>query len=179
LTISEYLSGARPLVGTVGACGLMLLACSWFVLGPGDLGRSHDVGTPAPVLIIGDPTGERAAHAVPAHHGTPSQGARSRDVSAKRSAVARASIAPLSQPSSAPAVASTQSPSTAPAAPSPTAPPPTPGMQAAQAAPEPPAVTTPPLPAPLDGLPEVTLPPIPAAVPLPDVSTVTTPLGLP
>jgi hypothetical protein len=51
-------------------------------------------------------------------------------------------------------------------------------MQAAQAAPEPPAVTTPPLPAPLDGLPEVTLPPIPAAVPLPDVSTVTTPLGL-
>src|SRR5690242_7950615 len=32
LTISEFLSGARPLVGTVGACGLMLLACSWFVL---------------------------------------------------------------------------------------------------------------------------------------------------
>ena len=52
MTTSDYLTGARPVVGTLGACGLMLLACSWFVLGPGDLGKSREVGVPAPMSGI-------------------------------------------------------------------------------------------------------------------------------
>lgn len=163
LTTPGYLSGARPIVGTVGACGLMLFACSWFALGAGDLGRNNDVATPAPVHI-GYASGERAT-------AVPQRTARGRHISATRSAVAHTSTArPASQ-------------SAAPAAPSPTAQPSAPAVQAAQGAPEPPAVTTPPLPAPLDGLPEVTFPPISVpqvpAVQLPDVSTVTTQLGLP
>jgi translation initiation factor IF-2 len=49
--LREYLSGARLLVGTIGASALMLLACSWFALGTGVFGSSRDVGRPDPVRI--------------------------------------------------------------------------------------------------------------------------------
>jgi hypothetical protein len=179
---TEYLTGARPVVGTVGACGLMLLACSWFVLGPGDLGRSRDVGSPAPVHV-GDVTGEPSAGGAPHKTATPTRArriplARAQHVSPRRDVAANATIAPAGHEPS-PAAAATQSPSTAPAAPSRAATPTTPGVPATQPAPELPAVT-PTLPAPLDGLPQATLPSVQLpAVQLPDVSSTTTKLGLP
>jgi hypothetical protein len=187
VTKSEYLTGARPVVGTVGACGMMVLACSWFVLGPGDLGRSRDVGTPTPVHI-GEVTGERDAAGVPTRRGVPAR-SKARDVSAKGAAL-HTSVAPRPGRNPGPVVAAAQFPSARPAAPAPAAAPAAPGVPAAQPAPEPPAVT-PALPAPLDGLPEVTQPPAPLppvsvpqvpSVPLPEVpavTTITTQLGLP
>ena len=47
----EWLTGARPVAGAVGACSLMLLACSWFALRPGGVVAGRDVGSPAPVQI--------------------------------------------------------------------------------------------------------------------------------
>ena len=56
----EYLSGARLLVGTIAASTLMLLACSWFVLGTGVFGSSRDVGRPDPVRIGGSTPAQAA-----------------------------------------------------------------------------------------------------------------------
>jgi hypothetical protein len=58
--LREYLLGARPLVGTIAASGLMLLACSWFALEKGGFGRSDDVSGPAAVHI-NDSAGAGAA----------------------------------------------------------------------------------------------------------------------
>jgi hypothetical protein len=177
LRLRGCLTGARPVVGTVGACGLMLLACSWFALGPGDLGRSRDLGTPLPVRI-GDVTGERpsagALHRTATTRAPTGRG-RIHDVSARRGVAAKVTIAPTGRKPSPKPTSAAKSSSTAPAAPSPAAAPATPGVPATQ-------------PAPLDGLAEGTLPPvsvpqIPAvtvpAVQLPDVSATTTQLGLP
>jgi hypothetical protein len=49
--LREYLHGARPLVGTIAASSLMLLACSWFALETGHFGGSQDVGGPDAVQI--------------------------------------------------------------------------------------------------------------------------------
>jgi hypothetical protein len=49
--VGEWLTGARPLVGGAAAASLMLLACSWFALESGALGRSADVGDPGPVEL--------------------------------------------------------------------------------------------------------------------------------
>jgi hypothetical protein len=169
VTISEYLSGARPVVGTIGACGLMLLACSWFVLGPGDVGRSRGVGTPAPVRI-GDVTEARASGAARAPRIVKP---RPRVVPMRRHATTERR--PGRKPhSGVAAVVQSPSPATAsPVAPFPAAVPATPDAPVAQQAPElPQVVLTPPAP-PVD-VPEVTLPPIsvPVAPALPQ-------LGLP
>jgi hypothetical protein len=179
VTTSDYLTGARPVVGTLGACGLMLLACSWFVLGPGDLGKSRDVGFPAPVRIADarseqSPTasavrtpdlsaprpGERATHAAAAKRTDPK--------------LPPVTVRPRS--THVPAATNAHSPSVAP---------PTSAVPATtQPAAEPPAVTTPALPAPPAGLPEVPAPPVslpqlPAVQPPAVIGTTTTQLGLP
>jgi hypothetical protein len=38
ISMRDWLSGARPVVGCLGAGGLKILACSWFALGVGGLG---------------------------------------------------------------------------------------------------------------------------------------------
>jgi hypothetical protein len=64
--LREYLLGARPLVGTIAASGLMLLACSWFALGTAPFGGSHDVGGPAAVRMD-ESAGAGAARDADAH----------------------------------------------------------------------------------------------------------------
>ena len=188
MTKSEYLNGARPVLGTIGACGLMLLACSWFVLRPGDLGGSRDVGAPTPVHLAVI-TGERAASSArqrapaPGHRTPVQERARTHAAGAARGTAANASIASRSGRKRDSVAAATQSPSAASAASSPAG---TPDAPATQEAPPPALPTaTPTLPAPLGDVPEVTLPPVSVPqVQLPTeslrvVPTVATQLGLP
>src|SRR5437899_2048110 len=51
LGFRDWASGARPVLGTIAASALLLLACSWFVIGAGSLGRRHDVGQRTPVEL--------------------------------------------------------------------------------------------------------------------------------
>lgn len=186
----EWLTGIRPVAGAVGACSLMLLACSWFAFRPGSVDAGSDVGSPAPVRID---DGSRAAprgtqaRAVPAstRHRTP---VVSRSIKARRSssgAAARDIRTSTGRPQRSPL----------PTAPAKAAPPsPAPGTPAAPAGATTPASSTPP--APPEGLPNVPLPPVslpPVSVPpvslppvpqvpsvqVPDLPTTTTPLGLP
>jgi len=170
VTTSDYLTGARPVVGTLGACGLMLLACSWFVLGPGDLGKSREVGVPAPMRMA-DARSEQSPTA---------SAVRTRAVSARRpvqrpathAAVARRTDPKLPpvmvrpRADHVPAVANAQSPSVAPV--------PAAVPAAPQPSGQPPAVTTPALPAPPVSLPQLPALQLPAVV-----AATTTPLGLP
>jgi hypothetical protein len=171
----EWLTGMRPVAGAVGACSLMLLACSWFAFRPGSVDAGRDVGSPAPVRI--DDSNREAT-----------RGAQPQAVSAStrhRAPDVRGSITP--QRSSPGAVARDLRPSTGrpqrsplPAAPAeaaaPSSAPPSP---AAAPVATPPAAPS--LPAPLDGVPSVSLPQVPElpSVQLPDLGTTTTPLGLP
>jgi hypothetical protein len=181
----EWLTGMRPVAGAVGACSLMLLACSWFAFRPGSVDAGSDVRSPAPVRI--DNAGRGAA-----------RGTQPRAVPAstrQRTPVVRRAITPRrSSPGAATRDirASTGRPqrSPLPAAPAKAAPPsPAPGSPSAPASATPPA--TPALPSLPDDLPSVPLPPVslppvslPQAPPLPsvqvpDLPTTTTPLGLP
>jgi hypothetical protein len=183
LTLRDWLAGSRPVAGALGACSLMLLACSWFVLGPGALGKSSDVGTPAPVRI-GDVT---SRHPSPgAGHSRPEvRAVATKPRLGSRVAKAPRGTAPTPVPASTP-----QAHSQAPVAPSPPAtPPPASNTSTPQSAPVLPAVTTPTLPAPVGELPKVDVPPVTIQVPSVSVPvlpvtvpavTVTTPaLGLP
>jgi hypothetical protein len=178
----EWITGARPVVGTFAACSLLLLACSWFVVDGGSFGSHADVGTPNPVHLQGS--------------------APARDVSTRR---AGASAAPRSTRAGASAkhgaavtparhlgtgappvrrngpAGSEQGPGRAtpqPAQPS--------ADSTAASSPPPPPVTVPPLP-PVPPVPPISLPPIPPVPPLPpvslpqvpDVPTVTTVIGSP
>jgi hypothetical protein len=180
----EWLTGIRPVAGAIGACSLMLLACSWFAFRPGSVDARSDVGSPAPVRID---DGSRAAP----------RGTQLRAVRASkrhRTPVVSRSITP--RPPSPGAAARDVRPSSGrpqrsplPPAPAKPAPPsPTPGSPAAPAA-TPPTLPAPPAPAeglPTVPLPPVSLPPVPLpqapqlpGVQVPDLPTTTTPLGLP
>jgi hypothetical protein len=179
----EYVTGARPIAGAIGACGLMLVACSLFVLRPSDLGAGTDVGTPGPVRI--DDT-----QAQPKTRPAPSHPSRARHVGA----LTRTTVAPIHVqlgpshrssparpgPQTTPARASTPTPATeAPAAtasaPTPTAttptetPPPTPPQ---------PVVQVPPVSLPPVSVPPVSVPQVPS-VTVPDLSKTASTLGLP
>lgn len=172
-----YLTGARPVVGTLGACGLMLLACSWLALAPGKLGRTREVGAPSPVRIDGrtvEPSpAQRAAAAVPrARRTSPRAVAVERHPAARRLTARQRSRTPKPIPASA------QPPSTGRATPPPAAepsPPPAPATE------RPAIMPTPPVP--VGDLPQATLPPV--AIPslpdvaAPDIGATTLPLGLP
>jgi hypothetical protein len=177
-----WLTGTRPVVGAVSACSLMLLGCSWFAFPPDPVGSGpDDMGSRAPVRIDSAPQDAgRAAPAlsVPMHRP---------DVSVRRSTGAQSTLRRLVTPSA------RTSPRTAPATTAEAAPPSAPSRGAtkpAAPAPAPPSapVTPPTLPAPLDEvpnvsvpLPSVTVPQLPQvpSVPVPDLATPTTPLGLP
>ena len=167
-----YVTGARPVVGTLGASGLMLLACSWFVLAPGHLSGTRDVGAPAPVRIEGGTHEPKRAHRSAA---TVPRTRRSapRPVDAAHHPAASPSTAPHRTVTREPTPTTTQPASAPPPAVEPSPPPP---------APEQPAVTSAP-PAPVGDLPQVALPPVaipsPPDVAAPDVDTPTLPLGLP
>jgi hypothetical protein len=176
-----YLTGARPVVGTLGASGLMLLACSWFVLAPADLGGTRDVGAHPPVRIDGAMLEPRPAHRAVA---TIARARRTapRLFGAAHEQVARPATAPHGARTREPVPASSQPPSAGPAAQPPAAarsPLPTPAPAAAS---QQPAVTPTP-PAPLGDLPQVTLPPVaissPPDVASPDIDTKALPLELP
>jgi len=154
-----WVSGARPVLGAIAACSLMLLACSWFALSSGALGPRDDVGRPSPVRIDGPASPDRGIPARPA-----SSAARPArvDVGARpaQHGGAAAAAPELRQSSEAgpePVTPSTRGPVSAGAeAPSPrAAAPPT----AAVASPVPP-VAPPSLPAPVDDLPNVSVPPV-------------------
>src|ERR687887_485973 len=72
--LREYLLGARPLVGTIAASSLMLLACSWFALGTSRFGGSDDFGGPA-VVHVDDSAGAGAARDTAALSGNGTHGA--------------------------------------------------------------------------------------------------------
>jgi hypothetical protein len=187
----EWLTGARPVAGAVGACSLMLLACSWFALRPGGVDAGRDVGSPAPVQID-DSFRQSAstAHAHPVSASTARRGEPKRSSRGRRQLPHRANanedkpstgVAPQEPLPAAPVQAAAPSPAQPSAAPSHVSPP--------AAAPTPPAV-----------VPPVSLPPVPSvpvqapsvpveapslpvhvpSVPVPALATTTTTtLGLP
>lgn len=175
-----WLTGTRPVAGAVGACSLMLLACSWFAIAPDRVGSGpHDVGSRTPVWIGDSPqdAGRVApARTAPAHRS---------DVSVRRSSGAQTKPRRLVTPGA------RTTPTTSPATTAEAAPPSAPSRDATKPAGSAPApqsepITPPTLPAPLDELsnvsvplPAVTLPQQVPSVPLPDLATTTTPLGLP
>jgi hypothetical protein len=177
--LRQYLLGARPVVGAIAASGLMLLACSWFVIEKGGFGTSRDVGGPGSVRIDGStPAGTATARTpdavtsadqrIDAGRGS-NRGEASRAHNVRQASEHAAQGAAATGP--APAQASSKPPSASPSAPS---------NQTATQPPEQPAVpeieTTlpavdqvlPPLPSP------PALPVTPPALPLPDVSTTVT-----
>jgi hypothetical protein len=168
----EWLTGVRPVAGAVGACSLMLLACSWFAFRPASVDAGSDVGSPPPVRIDdgnreGVPASTRrrarvVLWSITARRPSPAAGAR--DI---RPSTGRLQYGP-------PPAASAE------AAPASSAPP----SSAAPPVATPPAAPLPP--APVDGLPSVSSPPVSLpqlpellTVQLPDLATATTPLGLP
>jgi hypothetical protein len=175
-TLHDWLSGTRPVAGAVGACGLMLLACSWFVLAPGRVGETNDVGSPPAVHIQ---QSHDAGRTGPRRTVPPGP---QRDVGSHRAVTQRQdpprvlSTGTRNGKSATPA-ATPPSPASAPVGatqPHVGAPAPTPQPMPAVALPgpvgEPPAGSLP--------LPHVSVPQLPT-VTVPDLGTTTTPLGLP
>jgi hypothetical protein len=184
------IAGARPVVGSIGASGLMLLACSWFAFGASGLSPFHrDVGATDLVRIQTPATPSLApaheAPAVTATHRAPDRHVAVHSARAHVSqsvGVVRAPQPESRRPTSAPArPAAPEASKPAAATGHATAPVPT------QTPPSPTPPPAPTLPAPLDTLPlpTVSLPPIsvPAlptvTVQVPDLPTPTLPLGLP
>jgi hypothetical protein len=168
------LTGTRPVAGAVGACSLMLLACSWFAFAPDRIGSGpDDVGSRAPVQL--DDAAQDAGRVAPARTAP----AHRSDVSIRRSSAAQSTRRRLVTPGA------RANPGTSPATTAEAAPPSTPSRDAtkpAESAPAPQSapITPPTLPAPVDALPNVSVPlPQVPSVPLPDLATTTTPLGLP
>jgi hypothetical protein len=186
ISLRDWLSGARPVVGCLGAGGLKILACSWFALGVGGLG-----------LLPGDAGAHRTLQI---SAGSPRPDAVSRTTAQRRGALpttpptraSRAAVQPVRSDTSgtpeatAGGVDEAADPATPgagsakpPAAPVPAATAgPTPGT-GLQEPPPPPnvldvvapvleTVAPPPLPVPL-----------PVSLPVPDVTAVTGELGLP
>jgi len=183
-------AGARPVVGALGACGLMLLACSWFAFGAGGLSPFHrDVGSTAPVRIQ-TPAGAAAAPAHKAPAVTPTRRAANRqathaDVS-QSVGVARAPQPASGRPTPAPAppaAPDVSRPAAAPAQATAPTPAPTQSESQVQASPTPPpALPAPPdnVPLPAVSLPPISLPALPTVtVQVPVLPTTTLPLGLP
>jgi hypothetical protein len=178
-----WLTGTRPVAGAVGACSLMLLACSWFAIAPDRVGSDPDVGSRTPVRIGDSPqdAGRVApARTVPAHRS---------DVSARRSSAAQTTPRRLITPGARTTRATTAE-ATPPSAPSRDATKPAGSAPAPQSAParQSAPITPPTLPGPLDELPNVSVPVPPVTLPqlpqvpsvaLPDPATTATPLGLP
>jgi hypothetical protein len=178
-----YITGARPVVGTLAASGLMLLACSWFVLAPVDLGGTRDIGAPSPVRMFGGGTLEQR----PAHRpaATVAHARRSGPGTVEpqhQAAAARRAAAPNRARTREPILVSAQPPATGPAA-QPPAVTPSPSPAPAPATQQPAVTPTPPAAAAAGDLPQVTLPPVsipsPPDVAAPDIAATTIPLGLP
>src|ERR1051325_7986355 len=51
VAVREWLTGIRPVAGALGACGLMLLACSWFAFNTGGVDVGQNANTPTAVQI--------------------------------------------------------------------------------------------------------------------------------
>jgi hypothetical protein len=182
--LRDWIAGVRPVAGTVAASGLLLLACGWFALEAGGLGRHRDVGQPSPVRLQTNP----AATTAQASH-TPGRALHARgDVGRAGTAPRAHRVGGARQDAGAPAPARQES---TPAPPQPTRASSAPAAQNTSPAP---ATTTTNLPPPLDEVPTtVTVPPTPVTpgvtVPLPQapsvpapapvVTTVTNTLGLP
>jgi len=183
LGVREWIWGARPVLGTIAACTLLVVACGLFVLDAGSLGRRHDVGQPPPVQM--QPTQLRREQGrTPAHRQStntrvdaarrahlPAIAGHARAVEVDQAPETESAVTPTPR-GDAPKLAPGQvpaPPSVAPA-PAPTSP-----------------TTTPQLPAPLDELPLPSPPTLPTVVvpstpdvpALPDVSTTTAIIGVP
>ena len=183
VAVREWLTGVRPVAGALGACGLMLLACSWFAFNPGGIDVGQNADAPTAVRIndaLNESVGEshalrgsasatstRPAVSRPAHsRHAPATATSTRTATKGGPRSTDASPVPATQSSHGSAQAATQSsPATSPLD--------DPGV----------TITTPTLPAPLDGVPTVTTPTVPVpqvpSLPVPDLPTITTKLGLP
>jgi hypothetical protein len=175
-TLRDWRSGARPVAGAVGACGLMLLACSWFAFAPGRVGESNDVGSPPAVHIQQAHDASRIAPRRPVAPAPQRDVGRQRTVTHRQGPPHVLSTGTRSGKSATPP-ATPASPASAAAAatqPNPAAPAPPPQPVPAATLPAqldgPPAVTVP--------VPQVSVPQLPS-VTVPDLGTTTTPLGLP
>ena len=181
LGFRDWACGARPVLGTIAASALLLLACSWFAIGVGSLGRRHDVGQMTPVQLRPAQT-PRSEMRAPAP--TRAQGRDPRaEVGSKPHAVQPVRTAGVHQ---APGTESAPSPARGgdageavpggvlPATPVAPAEPPAPTTITAQL-PAPPDE----LPLPPPAVPTVVVPPAPTLPPLPDVSTTTAIIGVP
>lgn len=187
LALRGWLTGMRPVVGALGASGLMLLACSWFVFNPGAVDVGRDADMPSAVRINGgvnEAVGEShalrpsAATTSTSRIGTGTTRARHARVTPPERTSAVDGRGPGSDPSSAPrpqagAASAPTQPSAPSAAPTTSTPDDSGGV----------TVTTPTLPPPLDGAPTVTTPTVPVpqlpSVPPPDLPTTPPKLGLP
>jgi hypothetical protein len=186
----EWLTGVRPVAGAVGACSLMLLACSWFALRPGGVDAGRDVGSPAPVRIDDSfRQSASAAHAHPVSASTTRSSEPERSSRGRRQSPLRATAnddkpsrggAPKDPLAAAPVQAAAPSSAPPTAAPS--------HVSAPPAATTPPAVVppvsipeVPSLPVEVPSLP-VQVPSLPVeapSVPVPALTMTTPPLGLP
>ena len=174
-----WVSDARPVLGAIAACSLMLLACSWFALSSGALGPRHDVGQPSPVRIDGT---------APPDIEIPSRPASS------TARPARVDVGPRPTQRGGAAAAAPELRQSSEAGPKPVAPATrgrvsagteTPARKGAPAVASPiPPVEPPPLPAPVHDLPNVSVPPVtlPDAIQdlsVPAVQAVTSIFGAP
>ena len=183
LGFRDWASGARPVLGTIAASALLLLACSSFVIGVGGLGRRHDVGQRTRVQLRPaqtPPSETRAPAPTRAQTRNPRAEAGSK-LHAQHVQAVRTTGVHQGPTESAPSPA--RGGDTAGAVPGGVLP----ATPVAPAQPPAPTTTTPPLPAPLDELPlppppavpTVVVPPAPTLPPLPDVSTTTSIIGVP
>jgi hypothetical protein len=157
----------------ITASGLMLLACSWFVLGTGSFGISRDVGGPDPVRIDGATAPRPAASQTPGVTPSADRFDRpGRDSNRSEPATARSVRHPDEH---APQGAAATGPAPVRSGP---APPAAPSTNQTVQEPSLPAVETT-LPPPLDQV--VQTPPLPSvpALPLPEVSTGSVTVGVP
>jgi hypothetical protein len=185
--LRDWVSGARPVVGAIAASSVMLLACSWFAFSSGVLGAGRDVGRSDPVRIggttpqfVGGPSEPPAQPAAPGRRVDVGRRQPTRAAVAASTPEVRQTSESGPEPGAAaatvPASTRTPTPSRATA----------PSDAPASAAPPPvvPEDVTPNLPGPLDDLPAAPLAPVTPPVPVPDLSvpdlsTVTTILGVP
>lgn len=185
VAVREWLTGIRPVAGALGACGLMLLACSWFAFNPGGVDVGQNADAPTAVRIndaLNETLGE--SHALrESVRMTPTQ----------RTSVGRAHFRQAPAKATSTRTSATEGPRSPDASPAPATQTATPHAATQPTTPSSPAttptddpgvtITTPTLPPPLDGVPTVTTPTVPVpqvpSLPTPDLPTITTKLGLP
>ena len=187
LHLRTWLTGTRPVFGSLVACAGLVVACSWFGLGVDGFGASTNVDTADPVhlhdqarqqsgarLRTGLAASGHGARGKPIVRSTPRGDARSAPPAAhgRRLGTGSTSRGPLPTEATAPSAPSTRQATAKPPVSTSAPPPPQPAPTT------PPSLPDPPVSVPSVPVPTVTVPP-PPSVQVPTVPTTTMPLGLP